>query len=240
MKQKYLMAVVFLCTPVAILTIGISRHNRIFQTARAEALFTEMQWEEPTPGLEGLVKMGAAAVPTLQEALKDPLQRMKCRAAIALARIGPAASNAVSDLDQNLEDDDTLTRDYTMQALTAIGTCRADLVPKILPRLGIWNEAKPAADLLDKIEQERKAAGLPPAYSDAYGYAMAFARAATPAVQLRALPKLPQQDERSLAVFKDFSNDTNGWVREETRKFLNDHNIVLPDTTNSVQTTSQK
>jgi hypothetical protein len=35
------MAVVFLCAPAAILTIAISRHNRIFQTARAEALFAE-------------------------------------------------------------------------------------------------------------------------------------------------------------------------------------------------------
>ena len=110
----------------------------------------------------------------------------------------------------------------------------------MLARLGIWNEEYRAADVLDKIEKERKAAGLPPAYSDTYEYAMAFARAATPAVQLRALPKLPQQDERSLAVFKDFLNNTNGWVREETRKFVLDHNIVLPDTTNSVQTTSQK
>jgi len=240
MKQKYLMAVIFLCTPAAILTIAISRHNRIYQTARAEAFFDEMKWEEPTPGLEGLVKMGAAAVPTLQEALKDPLQRMKCRAAIALAKIGPAASNAVPDLVANLDDDDDITRDYTLKALAAIGTCRADVVPKLLARLVSWHESYYAADVLDKIEKERKAAGLPPAYSDAYEYAMTFARAATPAVQLRALPKLPQKDERSLAVFKAFSNDTNGWVREETRKFLNDHNIVLTDTTNWVQPSSQK
>ncbi len=136
--------------------------------------------------------------------------------------------------------DDDIVRDYTLKALAAIGTCRADVVPKLLARLVSWHECSYAADALDKIEKERKAAGLPPAYSDAYGYAMAFARAATPAVQLRALPKLPQQDERSLAVFKAFSNDTDGWVREETRKFLKDHNFVLPDTTNSVQTTSQK
>jgi hypothetical protein len=82
MKQKYLMAVVFLCAPAAILTIAISRHNRLSQTARAEAYFDEMKWEEPSPGLEGLIKMGAAAVPTLQEAVKDPTQRMKCRVAI--------------------------------------------------------------------------------------------------------------------------------------------------------------
>jgi HEAT repeat protein len=237
MKRNWLTIILFFALPAAIVVVAIIRGNSLHQRIQAERWFRELRivrTKEPSPPLEALRKMGPAALPTLQEALKASLPSTRLRAAWALGKLGPMASNAVPDLVQGLDDDKVDVRLGSMEALTWIGTARSDLVPKMLAKLDKWTECYHAADLLDEIEQQRKAMNLPPAYSDAYEYAMAFANGATPAVQLRAVPKLPLNDERSLAVFKAFLNHTNGWVRQQTAIFLNDHNIVLTNATGAV------
>jgi HEAT repeat protein len=237
MKRNWLIIILFFALPAAIVVVAIIRGNSLHQRVQAEKWFRELRivrTKEPSPPLEALRKMGPAALPTLREALKASLPSTRLRAAWALGELGPMASNAVPDLVQGLDDDDDMIRSFSMEALTGIGTARSDLVPKLLAELKRWTVCHQAADLLDKIEQQRKAMNLPRAYSDEYEYAMAFARGATPAVQLMAVPKLPPKDERSLPVFKAFLNHTNLWVRQQTAIFLKDHNIVLTNAAGAV------
>ena len=235
MKRNVLVVILLLALPLGIFTIAFIRGNSRREAAQAEALFAGLKTTEPSAGLEALKIMGPAAMPKLQEALKSPLSPVRVKAAWVLGRLGPVATNAVPDLIKGFDDDDLAVRMCSMESLKMIGTTRLDLVPKMVARLDRWAECYDAAELLDKIEQERKAMNLPPAYSDAYEYAMAFAHAATPAVRVKALPKLPQKDERSIAAFKSLLNDTNGWAREQTAIFLKDHNIVLNDTPRPLQ-----
>jgi HEAT repeat protein len=235
MKRKVIIAIMFLSLPVAVITVAVIRGNAPYETARAGELFSEMTTEEPSSGLEALRKMGPAALPTLEEALKSPLSPTRVRATWALGRLGPVATNAIADIIRGLDDDDLGVRVFSMESLNLIGTTRLDLVPQLLARFDKLIECNYAAELVDKIEQERKALNLSPVYSDQYEYAMAFARAASPVIRARALSKLPQGDERSIAAFRLLLNDADAATRQQTAIFLKSQNIVLPDETNVME-----
>jgi len=240
MKKKVLIAIAFLLLPVTILTIAIIRRESSYQGIAVGECFEELKPGHTSPALIAIKKMGAAAVPILENALRsqDPFPQIK--ACWALQELGPVASDAVPDLVQTLDDDQSAPRVYAMEALTAIGTTRADLVPRMAAKLQDGNECCDAANLLDAIQRERTAKNLPPVYADEYEYAMLFVHAAWPSVRLRALPKLPLNDKRSMQAFEILLNDPNGWAREQTATFLKEHNIIITNTAGPIFNTPQR
>jgi hypothetical protein len=54
-------------------------------------------------------------------------------------------------------------------------------------------------------------------------------------IRARALSKLPQGDERSIAAFRLLLNDADAATRQQTAIFLKSQNIVLPDETNVME-----
>ena len=93
------------------------------------------RWDMPETAAHALGRIGAAAVPELSLALRDPNPLVRKRAADILARIGPAAKEAVPVLIQTLNDPDEPVRKAAMRALGEIGPEAKDAVPHLIEAL---------------------------------------------------------------------------------------------------------
>src|SRR5262249_13220431 len=69
---------------------------------------------------EALRRIGSAAVPALEEAIRNKDPEVRSAAAEALGEIGPAAKDAVPALRKALEDPDRTVREHAQQALKRI------------------------------------------------------------------------------------------------------------------------
>jgi HEAT repeat protein len=125
------------------------------------------EWPWPTARLPG----AKAAIPVLNNALKDDYAYVRKYAAEALEQFGPAAREAVPALIESLEDDDEGVRKAAIHTLGEIGPEARDAVPALMKLLnsddrrlrgnaasalgGIGPEAKAAVPyLLDLVKDE--------------------------------------------------------------------------------------
>lgn len=93
------------------------------------------RWDMPETAAEALGRIGAAAVPQLAQALRDPNPLVRKRAADILARIGPDARDAVPVLIQALDDPEEDVRKAAVRALGEIGPAAEEAVPHLIDAL---------------------------------------------------------------------------------------------------------
>src|ERR1700690_274725 len=129
MIKKVFNAIIFLCLPVAILTIALIRKQSVYHGLAPDTWFQEVEPQKTSPATEALIKLGQSSIPTLQAALEDSQNYPKIKACWVLQQMGPAGSNAVPRLVSLLGDKNAVMRIYAMQTLTAVGTTKIDLVP---------------------------------------------------------------------------------------------------------------
>ena len=89
------------------------------ETAPALRVYTD--WTLQETALDALGRIGAAAVPDLARALRDPDPEMRRRVAEVLGRIGPDAAVSVPHLVTLLEDSDSQVRRAAARSLGQIG-----------------------------------------------------------------------------------------------------------------------
>ena len=92
-------------------------------------------WTTEQTAIDALGRIGQAAVPALSQALRDPRQSIRLRAASVLARIGPDAVEAVPDLVERLSDVDPAVRKAAARALGQIGPEAKSAVPALMQLL---------------------------------------------------------------------------------------------------------
>lgn len=87
----------------------------------------------PTPGAaaRALSTMGGQAVPALLEALEDDHWWVRAMAADVLARMGPAARDAVFSLVEKVGDDHWWVRRNALEALRSIGADSVEVLPAV-------------------------------------------------------------------------------------------------------------
>jgi HEAT repeat protein len=231
MKKQLFSAftVLLACVPVAILVLVAVRREPMYRGRPATAWLNAVKIQQQSSGLEALKAMGQRGVPSLRRALKSPEIPQRLKAAWTLGQLGPAAQEAVPDLMAALDDEAAAVRVFSVQSLTTIGGSGDDLVSKLVaklsdPNLGVSNGA---ADLLNKIEQERKAKHAP-VWTNELGYAMAFLNASSERARLMGVGKLAncsREDGRVVQALKSLSNDTNEWVRQRAAYYL-ENNVV--------------
>jgi hypothetical protein len=216
---------VAMSVPVVVLVTIIARRLSLQATSHDSAplclfWFSEMKMGQESAGLDALRRLGTSAVPTLQAALRTGEHYQKYRAAWALGQLGPVATNAVPDLVLALDDRDPSVRVCSVQSLAAIGVAQEDAVAKLVAKLHDPILSSQAAKVLEKVECERERQHMPSTSGDKFDYALQFAEAPIPAVRLKALSRIPRDDKRSASLFVALLNDTNGWVREQTARFM--------------------
>jgi HEAT repeat protein len=91
---------------------------------------------------EALAQIGPEAIPELRLALSSPEAHVRREAAGVLARMGPDAKDAVTDLMRLLDDEDEATRKIAARALGRIGPDAAPAVPALMRTL---LDSQPAA-----------------------------------------------------------------------------------------------
>ncbi len=93
------------------------------------------QWTEQEAAADALGRIGPAAIPHLQQALRSPDRQVKIQAADVLARMGSDAKPAVSDLVALLDDPDPEIRKVATRTLGRIGPDAAAAVPALMQSL---------------------------------------------------------------------------------------------------------
>jgi hypothetical protein len=93
------------------------------------------QWTEQEAAADALGRIGAAAVPSLVEALANPDPATRQKAVAVLGRMGPEAAAAVPDLIKLLSDPDPEVRKVTARTLGQIGPAAKDAVPSLMQSL---------------------------------------------------------------------------------------------------------
>ena len=179
--------------PIGIVMTALVRKEPNYQGKTAREWFFDIrnfggtnQAVQVSHDVDALRHMVDNAVPMLQAALKDASGFQREKAAWVLGELGPVASNAVPDLIMAVGDKDIAVQNYSINALKAIGTTTETVVPQLIAKVDGDNPGTGffAAELLDKIEQNRKGRILPPISGDGYEYAMHFARASLPSIRV--------------------------------------------------------
>jgi hypothetical protein len=93
------------------------------------------QWTEQEAAADALGRIGARAIPYLQQALRSPDPLVKKQAAEVLARMGSDAKPAVNDLIPLLDDPDPEIRKVAARTLGRIGPDAAAAVPALMRTL---------------------------------------------------------------------------------------------------------
>jgi hypothetical protein len=93
------------------------------------------QWSEQEAAADALGRIGAQAIPYLQQALRSPDPEMKKQAAEVLARMGSDAKPAVNDLIVLLDDPDLEVRKVAVRTLGRIGPDAAAAIPALMRTL---------------------------------------------------------------------------------------------------------
>lgn len=93
------------------------------------------QWTEQEAAADALGRIGASAIPYLQQALRSPDRHVKMQAVQVLARMGSDAKPAVNDLIPLLDDPDPEVRKETVRTLGRIGPEAAAAIPALMRSL---------------------------------------------------------------------------------------------------------
>jgi hypothetical protein len=93
------------------------------------------QWTEQEAAADALGRIGAQAIPYLQQALRSPDSEMKKQAAEVLARMGSDAKPAVNDLIVLLDDPDLEVRKVAVRTLGRIGPDAGAAIPALMRTL---------------------------------------------------------------------------------------------------------
>jgi hypothetical protein len=93
------------------------------------------QWTEQEAAADALGRIGAQAIPYLQQALRSPDAHVKKQAAEVLARMGSDAKPAVNDLIPLLDDPDLEVRKVAVRTLGRIGPDAAAAIPALMRSL---------------------------------------------------------------------------------------------------------
>jgi HEAT repeat protein len=137
------------------------------------------------------------------------------KAAWALGELGPLGRKAAPQLIKAVDDENVGVQINAIRALTSLEIVDDTLPPKLRPRLNDSNlEMSGCAGALLSLHAQK---------SKDPAYLQMFLNASSPRTRLMSLPLLadPQKDSQLRSVaFGALLNDTNGWVREETVKFL--------------------
>ncbi|WP_254513588.1 HEAT repeat domain-containing protein [Anatilimnocola floriformis] len=102
------------------------------------------EWSEKEAAADALGRIGAPAIPYLQQALRSPDSEMKKQAAEVLARMGSDAKPAVNDLIVLLNDADPEVRKVAVRTLGRIGPDAAAAVPALMQSLIEQQPAPPS------------------------------------------------------------------------------------------------
>ena len=100
------------------------------------------EWTEKEAAADALGRIGAPAIPYLQQALRSPDPETKKQAAEVLARMGNDARPAVNDLIALLNDPDLEVRKVAVRTLGRIGPDAAAAVPALMQSL-LENQPQP-------------------------------------------------------------------------------------------------
>jgi HEAT repeat protein len=222
MKKRILNAIIFWCVPVALLITIIIRKDPTYQGKSTTVWVDEMRTNQVV-ALDALQHVGAGALPALKDGLKSSAVTERCRAALALGKLGAAAKDAVPDLIKTLDDGSPGVQCEAMRALMRIGVTNEDLAPKLMAKLANKETGAYAATLLNSIGQERMAENLPPLPEAGYKYGMACLKSPTPSMRLNGaiqLASVAQTDKHAKTALQSLLNDKNGWVREEVSKLM--------------------
>ncbi len=220
MKKKHVIIFLFLTLPSFLFIFAIIKKDRSLYDGK-----TALEWmdqlkmpansPESDPSLKALKSMGASAVTILQKGMNSRQTSHRFKAAWALGELGPSASNAVPQLIKAVDDENVGVQINAMRALTSLGVVDKTLPPKLSPRLNDSNlEMSGCAGALLSLHAEK---------SKDPAYVQMFLNASSPRTRLMSLPLLvdpPKDSQLRSAAFGALLNDTNGWVREETVKFL--------------------
>ncbi|MCD6049811.1 MAG: repeat-containing protein [Verrucomicrobia bacterium] len=224
MKQKSILIILLLCLPVVVLVTAVINRSAAARRQTIPVWFEQMKVMERSQNLSVLSKLGEADVPMLREAMLSSRPSQRVKAIWVLGELKAAARPAVPEMVQALYDDDAGVRANAIQALAKIGVSDQGLIPVLLPRLNDpdLGMSGSVADLLTRIEEEcrTQSAG---AFSNRFEYVAAFLQASSPRARLMSLPKLTklsQEDVRVSGAYDQLLNDSNGWVREQTRVYL--------------------
>ncbi|HMC10421.1 MAG TPA: HEAT repeat domain-containing protein [Pirellulaceae bacterium] len=93
------------------------------------------QWTERDAATDALGRIGAAAVPSLVDALHHPDPAVRLKAVEVLGRMGADAQAAVPELVKLLDDPDLGVRKATARTLGRIGPAAKDAVPALMRTL---------------------------------------------------------------------------------------------------------
>jgi len=222
MKKKILNAIIFCCVPLAILITAVIRREPTYHGKSTTVWVEELRTNQDV-ALNALQHLGTGALPPLEDGLKSSAVTERCRAALALGKLGATANDAVPNLIQALDDDSPSVQCEAMMALTRIGVTNEDLAPKLMTKLTNKDTGAYAATLLNSIERERATENLPPLPEAGYDYGMACLNSPTPAMRLNGaiqLASIAQKDERAKNALQSLSNDKNGWVRQEAAQLM--------------------
>lgn len=109
------------------------------------------QWTEQEAAADALGRIGAPAIPYLQQALRSSDPAAKKQAAEVLARMGSDAKPAVNDLVALLDDPDPEVRKIAVRTLGRIGPEAAAAVPALMQSLIHQQPAPPPANGQDLL-----------------------------------------------------------------------------------------
>jgi hypothetical protein len=104
------------------------------------------QWTEQEAAADALGRIGAPAIPYLQQALRSGDPAAKKQAAEVLARMGSDAKPAVNELVALLDDPDPEVRKVAVRTLGRIGPEAAAAVPALMQSLIHQQPAPPPAN----------------------------------------------------------------------------------------------
>lgn len=120
---------------VAVLTTAPAPLNRVERPVIAPIIKPYEQWTEQEAAADALGRIGAQAIPYLQQALRSPDAEMKKQAAEVLARMGSDAKPAVNDLIVLLDDPDLEVRKVAVRTLGRIGPDAGAAIPALMRTL---------------------------------------------------------------------------------------------------------
>ena len=222
MTRKILNAIIFLCVPVAILITTVVHRDPTYEGKPAAVWVKEIR-TDPDAAMNALQHMGKRALPALRDMLTTASVTERCRAARAMGRLDPVVARAaIPDLKQALGDGPAV-RSEAILALMHIGVTDADLAPRLIGELtNDWTGAV-AATLLNSIETNRAAMGLPPLPEAGYTYGMACLKSPSPGVRINGayqLASVAQKDPRAKAALESLLHDYHPWVRNEAARVM--------------------
>jgi hypothetical protein len=223
-KTRILIAIIFLCLPVTILVIAVVHHKQ----ASAVVWFDAMRTDQDA-ALVGLQHLGVYALPTLRDRLRSPAPTERCRAALALGKLGPVANDTVSDLIQVMDDDNPSVRCEVMLALSRLKITNQEVASKLMSKIPDAKEGAYAATLLNSIIKERKSESLLPIPCEGYEYGSACLTSAIPAMRLNGaihLAAVSATNQMAAVALQGLLHDENGWVRQEVSVLVTNSNAL--------------